>query len=189
MGDRVEPAHGPIIVVPVPALVLLVGPSSSGKSTFAERHFSATEVLSSDRARAMLTDDQADMGANDDAFELVHMIAGKRLSKGKLTVIDATNAEVPSRISLLRLADDHGMPAVAIVFDLPGSVLQERHQERAGRSFGPSVIRRQRAAIRRGLPSIESEGFARVWVLHTVAEVELARVIREPRRASGEPLV
>jgi len=40
-----------LIEIPEFALVLLVGASGTGKSTFAEKHFKPTEVVSSDRAR------------------------------------------------------------------------------------------------------------------------------------------
>ena len=46
------------LTIPDFALVLLVGASGSGKSTFAARHFRPTEVLSSDRCRGMVADDE-----------------------------------------------------------------------------------------------------------------------------------
>ena len=75
--------------IPDLCLVLLVGVSGAGKSTFARRHFKETEIISSDRARALVADDENDMAATDDAFALVHFLAGKRLARGRLTVIDA----------------------------------------------------------------------------------------------------
>ncbi|MGZ6345348.1 MAG: AAA family ATPase, partial [Candidatus Limnocylindrales bacterium] len=56
------------IELPVPCLVLLVGPTGAGKTTFAARHFRPTEVLSSDRFRALVADDEADLSATADAF-------------------------------------------------------------------------------------------------------------------------
>jgi protein phosphatase len=135
----------------------------------------------------MLADDEADMGANEDAFELLRLIAGRRLSRGRLAVVDATNADAASRRSFLQVAGEHGAPALAIVLDLPERVLLERHGGRAGRSFGPSVVRRQQASIRSGLPSMGSEGFERVWVLGTAEEVEMAIVTRAPRGGQRGP--
>ena len=51
-----------LVRIPIPklSLVVLIGPSGSGKSTFARRHFRATEVLSSDACRGMVSDNEND---------------------------------------------------------------------------------------------------------------------------------
>ena len=87
--------------IPADALVLLVGVAASGKSTFAQRHFATTEILSSDAMRAMIADDPGAQGATDDAFDLLHRILAMRLRRGRLTVIDATNVEDWARSELL----------------------------------------------------------------------------------------
>ena len=103
-----------IIKIPKPSLVLLVGPSGSGKSTFARKHFKPTEILSSDFCRGLVSDDETDQTATNDAFEVLRFIATKRLAAGKLTVIDATNvqadapetfARIGAQISLLNCRD------------------------------------------------------------------------------------
>jgi hypothetical protein len=81
------------IKIPKLSLVVLIGPSGSGKSTFARKHFLSTEVLSSDYCRGFVSDDENDQAATNDAFEVLHFIAGKRLAWGHLTVIDATNVQ------------------------------------------------------------------------------------------------
>jgi protein phosphatase len=176
------------IDLPAPCLVVLVGASSSGKSTFAARHFLPGEVLSSDAARTLVADDEHDMGANDDAFELLRFLAAKRLARRRVAVVDATNVDMASRLPFVALARAARVPAVAIVLDLPGSLLEAWHRRRGDRPFGPSVIRRQRASVRRGLGSIEAEGFDRVWVLHSVAELDsvvLTRIAHPPTAPSG----
>ena len=105
------------IAIPELCLVVLVGPSGSGKSTFAARHFRPTEVLSSDRFRALVSDDERDQSATRDAFEALHFVAAKRLARGRLTVIDATNTQPHARQSLIKLAKNAHLRAVAIVFD------------------------------------------------------------------------
>ena len=69
------------------ALVLLVGPSGTGKSTFARRHFQPTEVVSSDHCRALVCDDENDQSVSADAFEILHLIAAKRLKAGRKKVV------------------------------------------------------------------------------------------------------
>jgi protein phosphatase len=77
--------------VPKLSLVVLIGPSGAGKTTFARKHFRPTEILSSDALRGMIGDDENDQTTTKDAFEALHFLASKRLALGRLTVIDATN--------------------------------------------------------------------------------------------------
>src|ERR1700759_2414396 len=95
------------ISIPELSLILLVGPSGSGKSTFARKHFLPTEVVSSDACRGMVSDNENDQSATGDAFELLHVIVGKRLALGRLTVVDATNVQPESRQPLVALAREH----------------------------------------------------------------------------------
>jgi protein phosphatase len=81
------------IAIPEPSLVVLVGPTGAGKSTFAARHFRPTEVVSSDACRAMVADDPDALDVNSEAFAVLHAIAGARLALGRLTVVDATRTD------------------------------------------------------------------------------------------------
>jgi protein phosphatase len=167
--------------IPLPefSMVLLIGASGSGKSTFAARHFKATEVLSSDWSRAAISDDSNDQAATKDAFELLHFIAAKRLSAMKLTVVDATNVQPESRKSLIELARAHDALPVAIVFDLPERVCQDRNRSRPDRDFGPHVVRQQTQQLRRSLRSLQREGLRYVWTLSSVEEVDAATITRQ----------
>ena len=61
--------------IPELSLVVLIGVSGSGKSTFAATHFAATEIVSSDACRAMVSDDPNDQDATTDAFDVLEFIA------------------------------------------------------------------------------------------------------------------
>lgn len=110
------------IKIPKLSLVVLVGPSGSGKSTFARKHFLPTEVLSSDYCRGLVSDDENDQSATTDAFEVVHFVAAKRLSRARLTVIDATNVQPEARKPLIELAKKYHCLPVAVVLNPPESV-------------------------------------------------------------------
>ena len=186
------PTAGPAAIrLPALSLVVLVGPSGAGKSTFAGRHFKPTEVLSSDACRAMVSDDETDQGVTPAAFRVLHQIAGERLALGRLTVIDATNVRPEARKPLVELARRHHVLPAAVVLDLPERVCQERNRGRAGRAFGPHVVRRQHDALRRSVRGLRREGFRHVTALRTPEEVAAAVVERVPlwtdRRGEAGP--
>ncbi|TXR56925.1 polynucleotide kinase-phosphatase [Quadrisphaera setariae] len=172
-----------LLEVPDLSLVVLVGASGSGKSTFAAQHFGPFEVVSSDHCRGLVADDVNDQAATADAFDVLHHIAGVRLRRGNLTVVDATNVQPDARRQLVALAREHDVLPVAVVLDLPERVCLDRNAARADRDFGGHVVKRQRDALRRSLRSLRREGFRTVHVLSSVEEVAAARVVRTPLRS------
>ncbi len=168
------------ITIPELSLVVLIGPSGSGKSSFGRKLFLATEVVSSDACRGLVSDNENDQAATNDAFDLLHTIVRKRLGLGKLTVIDATNVQPEARKSLVELAREHHVLPVAIVFDLPEKLCQERNISRPDRQFGPHVIRNQAQQMRRSLRGLEREGFRYVFKLSSPEEVDAVTIERQP---------
>ncbi|MEU0279741.1 polynucleotide kinase-phosphatase [Streptomyces sp. NPDC006195] len=170
--------------LPVPdlSLVVLIGATGSGKSTFARSRFKPTEVVSSDFCRGLVADDENDQGATADAFDVLHYIVGKRLAAGRLTVVDATNVQPESRKRLVRLAREHDVLPVAIVLDLPEEVCAARNAARPDRAGMPRhVIKRHRGELRRSLRGLEREGFRKVHILRGEREVESAEIVLERR--------
>jgi protein phosphatase len=165
--------------VPQLSLVVLIGASGSGKSTFARTHFGPFEVISSDFCRGLVADDENDQAASADAFDVMYYIAGKRLAAGRLTVVDATNVQPEARRKLVELARAHDVLPVAIVLDIPESVCVQRNAARPDRDFGAHVVRRQRDQLRRSLRGLGREGFRKAHVLRGVEQVESARIVRE----------
>ncbi|TLP63701.1 polynucleotide kinase-phosphatase [Microbispora triticiradicis] len=166
------------VSVPELSLVVLVGVSGSGKSTFAARHFAPTQVVSSDFCRGLVSDDENDQTATSEAFDLLHHIVGVRLRRGLLTVVDATNVQWEARKRLIELARSHDVLADAIVLDVPEEVARARNAARPDRAFGPHVITRQRRELRRSLGKISRDGFRRVHVL-SGDEIDDVTVTRE----------
>lgn len=183
MSDTPAPHSAPRrLGVPDLSLVVLIGTTGSGKSTFARRHFKPTEVLSSDFCRGLVADDENDQSASGDAFDVLHYVAGKRLAAGRLTVVDATSVQPEARRQLVRLAREHDVLPVAIVLDVPESVCRERNADRPDRAgMGAHVIPRQRRELRRGLRGLQREGFRTVHHLRGTGEVDAAEVVLERR--------
>ncbi|MFE5626724.1 polynucleotide kinase-phosphatase [Streptomyces virginiae] len=164
------------------SLVVLIGATGSGKSTFARKHFKPTEVISSDYCRGLVRDDENDQSASRDAFDVLHYIAGKRLAAGRLTVVDATSVQADARRQLVQLAREHDVLPIAIVLDMPEQVCAERNAARPDRAGLPrAVIQRHRRDLRRSLRGLEREGFRKVHVLRSVEEAETAEVVLEKR--------
>ena len=164
--------------VPELSLVVLIGVTGSGKSTFGRAHFRPTEVISSDFCRGLVADDENDQSATPEAFELLQFIVGKRLKAGRLTVVDATNVQPAARGQLVAVAREHDVLPVAIVLDVPEKVCVARNASRPDRDFGPEVVRRQRDQLRRGLKGLQREGFRTVHTLRGEEEIAAARVVR-----------
>jgi protein phosphatase len=174
--------HDQELRIPAVSLVVLVGASGSGKSTFASTNFEPPEILSSDTCRALVSDDEQDQAASRDAFELLRFIARIRLSRGLLTVIDATNARPEHRAPLVTLARARGIPSVAVVFDFPESVCLEWNRSRPSRTVPERVVRDQIRDLRDGLRTLHDEGFSDVHVLTSAEEVAAVRIVRTDQR-------
>ncbi|MFC7302774.1 polynucleotide kinase-phosphatase [Streptomyces monticola] len=164
------------------SLVVLVGATGSGKSSFARKHFKPTEVISSDFCRGLVADDENDQSASRDAFDVLHYIAGKRLAAGRRTVVDATNVQQESRKQLIELARQYDVLPIAIVLDVPEEVCAARNAERADRAGMPRrVIQRHQRELRRSLRHLEREGFRKVHILRGVEEIDGAQISTEKR--------
>ena len=174
--------QGRVLPVTDLSLVVLVGASGSGKSTFARRHFKPTEVISSYFCRGLGSDDENDQSATRDAFDFLHYVAGKRLAAGRRTVVDATSVQQDARRHLIDLARQHDVLPIAIVLDVPEEVCAERNAARTDRADMPRrVIQRHIRELRRSVRHLEREGFRKVHVLRGVEDVEHATVVTEKR--------
>ena len=168
------------LTIPELSFVVLIGASGSGKSSFARKHFKPTEVLSSDFCRGLVSDDENDQTATKEAFEVLHFIAAKRLAAARLTVVDATNVQAEARKPLIELARRYHMLPVAIVFNIPEKICQERNRNRADRDFGPHVIRQQTQQLRRSLRDLKYEGFRHIHILDSVEEIDSVVIELQP---------
>ncbi|NRD64256.1 polynucleotide kinase-phosphatase [Corallococcus exiguus] len=167
------------IHIPELSLVVLIGPSGSGKSTFARRHFKPTEVLSSDTYRGFVSDDENNQEATKDAFETLRYVAAKRLARGLLTVVDATNVQPESRKAFVELAREYHVLPVALVLDVPERTCIERNQQRPDRAASFRFVRNQVSQMHRSMRGLEREGFRHLHVLKPDA-IESVVLERQP---------
>jgi predicted kinase len=168
------------LVLPDPSLVVLIGAAGSGKSTLAARLFAPDEILSSDALRATVSGNEADQRASAVAFRILHRTLERRLSRGELTVIDATNTKADHRRPLTARARATRTPTVAIVLDLPPTTVLAQNTARTERVVDPSIVHRHLAGVRRTVDddALAAEGFDHVVLLRSTTDIADLRVER-----------
>lgn len=151
--------------LPAGAFCALIGPPGAGKSSLARQHFKPTEIVSSDFCRALVADDENDQNASGDAFEVLHLIVDKRLARGRLTVIDATNLR-DDRPWLLARARHWQRPTTAVLFDVPLATVQAQN---AGRDrVVPSEVVREFHGLLPTVDQLIGEGWDAVQLSSTL---------------------
>jgi protein phosphatase len=150
--------------VPPGALVVLVGASGCGKSTFARRRFTQTEIVSSDECRRLVADDAGSQQASRDAFAVFYALLRGRLNQGRTAVADATNLTPWSREKLRRIAVARGRPIIVAAFDVPLELCLARQHQRE-RQVAPDVVERAYEMFREALLALPHEGYARVYLV------------------------
>jgi protein phosphatase len=168
------------LLIPEWCVVLLVGPSGAGKSTFAKQHFKATEVLSSDFFRSLVSDDENEQSATQDAFDLLYLVGQKRLLRKKLCLIDATNLRPEDRRGFVDLARESGCSCAAIVLNLPLEAHLERTGLRTDRRISQAVVQAQFRDFRNHLDTLHAEGVRPVYVLETQEQIAGVEIVRTP---------
>lgn len=150
--------------IPRTSLIVLCGVAGCGKSTFASNNFKAMEIVSSDRCRAMISDNEENMAVSKEAFELFHLIIEKRMKAGRLVVADSTALSHEARKKLLQLAKHNAYHIILICFDVPLEAALSRNSMRERKVSG-KVIEKQYYAFKRALKNIGSEGYDEIIIL------------------------
>lgn len=171
-----------------PSIVVLCGPAACGKSTFAQRHFRATQIISSDWARAHVADDERDQRFNSQAFALVHFLIEQRLTVNRLCVVDSTALTVAARKELLDLAKKHQVPTTVMLFQVPLETCVERDEKRV-RSVGRAIVERQYQAFEQTKETIRQEGFDQVLEFQDgdLKNVQIEILFRPVARSAPRP--
>jgi alkanesulfonate monooxygenase SsuD/methylene tetrahydromethanopterin reductase-like flavin-dependent oxidoreductase (luciferase family)/predicted kinase len=150
--------------LPDPALVVLVGASAAGKSTWAQSRYRAQEIVSSDELRGVVGSGRHDLDASADAFRLLDEIVAARVRRGLTCVVDTMALEPERRRGYLALARTHGLPAVAVVFDVAPALARERNARR-DRPVPAPALRAQLSRAAQASDEIDGEGWDQVVVL------------------------
>jgi F420-dependent oxidoreductase-like protein len=146
------------IVLPSPCLVVLVGASGSGKSTWAAAHFRAEQIVSSDALRGVVGAGTDDLTASDDAFALLEQIVDARVRRGLTTVVDTLGLDPKRRAAWRELAHHHGVAAVAVAFTATIAECRARNRS-AGKAVPERVLSQQVRQRRDQHDAIAAEGF------------------------------
>jgi len=173
------------MTLPSRCLVVLSGIPASGKSTFAQRHFAGTAIVSSDACRAAICDDPSDQAASRDAFDLMAWIIAARMRFDRLCVADATHLTHESRKRLMDLSRRFGYPAYLIAFDVSPDECKRRDAVRTDRRVGSEVIDKYAGKAIDDLERYRAEGFSEVWVLRDDAADRAAVSVGD--RPAGPP--
>ncbi len=148
----------------MPSVVVLIGASGSGKSTWASATFDGRSVVSSDALRALVGEDERDQRASTVAFELLDRAIDERLRRTLTTVIDTVGHDLDRRRGWIDAARAAGLPVYAVVFEVPAAVCKARNRTR-DRRVPDTVIDGQHRAIREQRELIDGEGFDAVLVV------------------------
>jgi F420-dependent oxidoreductase-like protein len=161
MGVEDPASAGGTVRLPSDALVVLVGPSGSGKSWWARRQFEPGQVVSSDGLRALVGEGPHDQRAGADAFALLDEVVDRRLRRGLLTVVDSLALDDERRRHYRDAAERHGVPCYAITFDTDPATCRARNRDR-DRPVPSKVLSAQLRSWAQVRDVISDEGFSGV---------------------------
>ena len=147
-----------------PTLVVLVGASGSGKSTWARSRYRAAEIVSSDDLRGVVGSGRHDLDASEDAFHLLDLVVAGRARRGLTTVVDTLGLDPVRRRGYLELAQAHRLTAAVVAFDTPPDLCRQRNARR-DRPVPARVLADQLRSFRSVADGLSREGWRHVLTL------------------------
>jgi predicted kinase len=161
-------------------LVLMIGPSGGGKTTWAGRHFEAADVVSSDQIREEIFGSVDARGDQEPVFRRLRRDVVARLSSGRTAVVDATNLRKHERLANALIAP-LDMPVDYVVVDRP---MDEKVAMAGWRAKRPGLLQSHAVLFEGGLREIlAKDGLSNVRL---VDERTCVAEAGENRPASGD---
>ena len=152
------------LILPRRTLLALCGPTGSGKSTFASQRFPSTNIVSSDRCRALICDDEGEQTFNKDTFDLFYYILRKRMANGFFCVADSTALQPFARKELRTLSRHYGYYGCLLIFVTPLELCLQRNQQRA-RQVEASVVNYHVNLLPQVLKETPAEGWEKILLI------------------------
>ncbi len=156
------------------ALIVLCGPSGSGKSYFAQKYFKPSQVVSSDKCREIISDDESNQEVSADAFDLFYTIIGYRLKHSRLTVADATNLSAQYRRRLIQIAKRYGSDVYLVMFQADLEVCR-KHNDQRERTVPENIIALQIEKFKKARENVHSEEYKEIYIIKSeeIGEVKI----------------
>lgn len=184
------------IQLPYAGIVLLIGPSNSGKSTLLnnlidKEVIQTSEVISSDDFRVLVSDqdfiewkdrpkDEAASlmdeysSISKEAFMMMDSVIEARCRLNKLTFVDATHLHSDDRKRYISLARKNNVPILALVINIPENELIIRDEKR-DKPRGKRRIKQQYQTFKREKGFVKREGYLSVYSINDTNNLEFIR--------------
>ncbi len=190
----------PVLELPVGAIVLLMGASNSGKTTWLQQQveqgmLQPDEIVSSDRFREMVSGlehldwrrasrDESEVLyqqyrlISERAFRLMEEVVQARCRLNQITWIDATHLQEADRAIYVDMGRRLHVPVLIVALDVPEKVLLERDRDRK-HPRGRERIKQHYRNFRSQMYSLRKEGFQQVHLLRA-QQLAALQIIRLP---------
>lgn len=184
------------IHLPHAGIVLLIGASSSGKSTWLQRavdnkDISPSEIVSSDTFRILVSDTdfidtvsghphERELNVEQyraitaEAFSLLQQTVEARCRLNKLTFVDATNLSEAERKVYFTMAKKQHVPIYGLLLDLPLETLLKQDELREN-PRGKARMKQQARKIQEQKRVLKKEPFTRLYQASSIEELQIVR--------------
>lgn len=173
-----------MISIPEFSLVIMIGGTGSGKTTFVNKHFSPDEIISSDTIRKMITGAEGNED-NTVVFSYMNTIISERLKRKLTTVVDATHLNEESRHDMIMLAKKYYALPIAFVMNTSLTKCLENNNNRV--DSRPEYVVRNHNRIARSLYP-KYEGFSQIEKIDYENDYIISRhVLRNNKKSVHGP--